>query len=253
MPRDQASSAPRLTDAIAADQRNPPPPRFRWPHGKRFAFAIIDDTDVATVANVRPTYRLLEELGLQATKTVWLVACPEGSRHFASSETLDDPDYLTFVQDLQRRGFEIASHDATMETSTRERTLVAMERFRDAFGAYPRVHANHSFNRENLYWGSERVDGPLVKWIYERADRAPRGYYGGHRTSSPHWWGDLCASRIDYVRNLTFNSLDLSRINPTMPYADPRRPLVKWWYSAAAGACAASPSGSASSTWRCSA
>lgn len=233
MPKDPISPASRLTKPSPAAPSSRQPPAFRWPHGKKFAFAIIDDTDVATVANVRPVYRLLEQFGLQATKTVWPMACPEGSRHFSSSETLDDPEYLAFVQDLQRRGFEIASHGATMETSTRERTLLAMERFREAFGSYPRVHANHSFNQENLYWGSERIDQPLVKWIYERANRAPRDYYGGHRENSPHWWGDLCTSRIDYVRNLTFNSLDLSRINPSMPYTDPRRPLVKWWYSAA--------------------
>ena len=117
---DQAASA-----ASGQETSTAPPEPERWPQGKRFAFSIIDDTDVATVANVRPIYRLLERLGLRATKTVWPVSCPEGSRHFAGSQTLDDPDYLDFVQDLQRRGFEIAFHGATMESSTRERTCRA--------------------------------------------------------------------------------------------------------------------------------
>ena len=41
-----------------------------------------------------------------------------------------------------------------METSQRPRTIAALQRFREIFGAYPRIHVNHSFNRENLYWGA---------------------------------------------------------------------------------------------------
>ena len=44
-------------------------PPFEFPNGKRFAFTILDDTDVATLANVRPIYRLLEEVGMRTTKT----------------------------------------------------------------------------------------------------------------------------------------------------------------------------------------
>ncbi len=98
-----------------------------FPAGRRFAFTIMDDTDVATVANVTPMYRLLEDLGFRTTKTVWPVGCPEGSPDFGTSETLEDPDYLEFILDLQRRGFEIAYHGATMESSTRERTARAYE------------------------------------------------------------------------------------------------------------------------------
>src|SRR5256885_7092388 len=100
----------------------------------------MDDTDVATVENVRPVYRLLEELGFRTTKTVWPVGCPEGSENFHTSETLEDAEYREFVRDLARRGFEIAFHGATMETSDRSRTLKALEEFRRAFGAPPRTH-----------------------------------------------------------------------------------------------------------------
>src|SRR5689334_12520184 len=64
----------------------------------------MDDTDVATVDNVRPIYRLLEELGFRTTKTVWPVACPEGSENFHTSEPLEDAAYREFVCDLARRG-----------------------------------------------------------------------------------------------------------------------------------------------------
>ena len=204
---------------------------FEWPDGKRFAFTILDDTDVATVENVRPIYRLFESLGLRTTKTVWSMPCPEGSKNFWTSQTLEDPDYREFTVDLQRRGFEIASHGATMESSPRERTEAGLERFRALFGTYPRVHVNHSYNRENLYWGAERLDDPLLRWVYGRTNGQPAGYYQGSRPGSPWWWGDLAAGRITYARNLTFRTLNLARINPSMPYRDPRRPMIPWWFS----------------------
>jgi hypothetical protein len=206
--------------------------QLHFPDGKRFAFTIFDDTDVATVANVQPIYRLLEELGMRTTKTAWPMRCPEGSSDFSSSQTLEDRDYSDFVVDLQRRGFEIASHGATMESSARDRTVAAHERFHALFGDYPRVHANHAYNRENIYWGADRVDVPFLRLLYGRTNGRPLGHYQGHIEASPYWWGDLCRERLTYVRNLSFNELNLARINPSMPYRDPRRPLVRWWFSA---------------------
>jgi hypothetical protein len=205
---------------------------LHFPDGRRFAFTIIDDTDVATVDNVTPMYRLLERLGMRTTKTVWPLEYREHGSDFSSSQTLDDPAYRAFVVDLQRRGFEIASHGATMESSERTRTLRGWDTMRETFGAYPIVHANHANNRENLYWGSARVDDPLVRWLYRLALRDPDGFEG-HVAGSPYWWGDVAQAHVRYVRNLTFESLDVSRINPTMPYHDARRPVVNWWFSAA--------------------
>lgn len=204
---------------------------LRFPNGRRFAFTIIDDTDVATVANVAPLYRLLEELGMRTTKTVWPVACPEGSEHFAGSETLEDPDYREFAAGLQLRGFELTWHGATMESSTRERTARGLEAFRVALGGYPRIHVNHADNRENLYWGAARVDDPLLRTLLAlRAGDVGAPSAGADR-DSPYWWGDLCAQHITYARNLTFRCINLARINPSMPYRDPARPLVPWWFS----------------------
>jgi hypothetical protein len=206
--------------------------RIRLPDGKRFAFTIIDDTDVATVANVRPMYELLHQLGMRTTKTVWPVRCPEGSRNFGSSETLEDDEYREFCLELQRRGFEITWHGATMETSTRDRTTLSLERFRRTFGGYPRIHVNHALNRENLYWGSWRVDVRVLQQMFERATGQPGQYFLGHVESSPYWWGDLCTQHIVYGRNLTFHDINTAKVNPSMPYRDPRRPLVRWWFSA---------------------
>ncbi|MGH8645573.1 MAG: hypothetical protein ACREX4_14390 [Gammaproteobacteria bacterium] len=203
-----------------------------FPDGKRFAFTVMDDTDVATLENVQPVYCLLEQLGMRVTKTVWSVGCPEGSENFSSSQTLEDVEYREFLIGLQNRGFEIGHHCATMESSTRERTIAALERFRSTFGAHPRVHANHAYNRENLYWGAGRIDDPFLKFLYSRLNGTRADYYLGHVEGSAYWWGDLCASHVPYVRNLTFNEINLARINPSMPYHDPARPLVSWWFSA---------------------
>lgn len=204
----------------------------RFPGDRQFAFTIIDDTDVATVDNVAPVYELLDQLGMRITKTVWPFSCPEGSKNFGASQTLEDDDYLSFVVDLQRRGHEIASHGATMESSTRGRTLEGFERVRATFGAYPRIHANHAFNRENLYWGADRVDIGLLKALYRRASGTSADYFQGHVEGSPYWWGDFCQEHITYVRNLTFGEINLDRIDPAMPYHDPTRPLVQRWFSA---------------------
>lgn len=207
-------------------------PPLQFPGGKRFAFTMVDDTDVATVQNVKPVYDLLYDAGMRITKTVWPVGCPEGSRNFASSQTLEDDDYRAFIIELRQRGFEVTWHCATMESSRRERTLAALDAFHATLGAYPRVHVNHSHNRENLYWGSGRVDNVLIKRFFEFVAGRPASYFLGHVRDSPYWWGDVCERHVDYARNLTFGDVNTLRANPSMPYRDPARPLVKWWFSA---------------------
>ncbi len=48
------------------------PAAFVWPGGHKFAFSIFDDTDWATVENVKPVYDLLADLGMRTTKSVWM-------------------------------------------------------------------------------------------------------------------------------------------------------------------------------------
>jgi hypothetical protein len=203
-----------------------------FPHGARFAFTIIDDTDVATLENVRPFYELLTECGLRTTKTVWPVGCPEGSHDYVGSATLEDPGYLAYMRELRDRGFELTWHGATMETSRRERTLAALEALRRVLGVSPRVHANHAYNRENLYWGADRLDNPVLRSVFGRLAGVPRDHYRGHVRGSDYWWGDLAQQHVEYGRNLTFLSINTLRVNPSMPYRDAKRPLVPWWFSA---------------------
>ncbi len=203
-----------------------------FPGGRRFAFTIFDDTDEATVDRVKPVYDLLASLGMRTTKTVWPFAWDGENSCFSAAETLEDPHYLAWVQSLASQGFEIASHCATMETSDRETTLRAHERLRELFGTYPRSYANHAGNRENLYWGADRIDIPWLRRVYARYLGLAPDYYQGHVPGSPLWWGDACAERHDYMRNMTFNTLNALEANPSMPYHDPSRPLVRYWFSA---------------------
>ena len=204
----------------------------RYPGGARFAFTIFDDTDDATAENVGPIYALLKELNMRATKTIWPVACPEGSDIFFAGHTLEDPGYADFARGLAEAGFELAFHGPTMESSQRERVATGLERFRDLAGHWPRAHANHGHNRDNLYWGIDRVDFPPVRFFYGLTNGHSRDWFQGHVEGSAYWWGDLCRERVEYVRNLTFEEVNLLNVNPTLPYRDPQRPLAPWWFSA---------------------
>src|SRR6202040_3687090 len=77
--------APVTRDSRSVNDRPSPDASRTFPGGKRFALTIIDDTDVATVENLKPIYDLLYESGMRTTKTVWPVGCAEGSKNFGSS------------------------------------------------------------------------------------------------------------------------------------------------------------------------
>jgi hypothetical protein len=202
-----------------------------FPGEKRFAFTVIDDTDDSRVDNTKPIYDLLYDLGFRTTKTVWPVHCPEGSTEFFAGDTLASPEYREFCVDLQRRGFELTWHGATMETSRRERTIEGLEAFRRTFGHYPVVHANHAYNRENLYWGPHRYQTPVRLLARIAASRWQRGFEGEVETS-PFYWGDLCRAHMRYVRNFSFRVVNTLEVDPDTPYTLRSTPHVRSWFSA---------------------
>jgi hypothetical protein len=204
----------------------------RFPNNKKFAFTILDDTDLSTVENVKPVYRLLAELGMRTTKSVWPLASVRDGRQGGCS--LQDVDYLKFILDLKQQGFEISLHNVRNHDSTREMIKHGLEEFRRLIGRYPRVQANHSTNRDNIYWGAARFN--RLRLLY-RAGTAMRDrhIFEGHDPDTPFFWGDLCREKVDYVRNFVFREINLDRINPTMPYHDPSRPFVNYWFSSCRG------------------
>ena len=204
---------------------------MEFPGGKKFAFSILDDTDDATLANVRPVYMALRAAGMRTTKTVWPMGCPEGSRLFFAGETLENDAYLKFVHELADQGFEIASHGATMESSLRERTLKGLEFLRKEFGSYPRLFCNHGFNQDNLYWGSKRFQSPLLRGLFSWTRDSRSVTYCGDDESSPYFWGDCAVTYIQYVRNFTFRRLNMLEANPDMPYRLRGTKYVNFWFS----------------------
>lgn len=203
--------------------------RLEFPEGKSFAFTIFDDTDNSSVANVSPVYNLLHQLGFRTTKSVWPLAPTQ--RSYIGGSTLVEPDYLQFVLSLRDKGFEIGFHNATSHDCTRELTLKGLDTFRELIGEYPKVHCNHANNRENMYWGRHRLSTLVASAVYRLANVRRTREFFGHEQDSEFFWGDLCREHTEYVRNLVFREINLRNINPTMPYHDPRRPYVNWWFS----------------------
>jgi hypothetical protein len=206
---------------------------IEWPEGRRFAFTFCDDTDWATYENVKPIYDFLSELGIRTTKLVWPINGNGPPRN--GGETCEDSRYSDWLQSLQDQGFEIALHNVAPTTSPREVVAAGFDRFRDLFGVYPRLHCNHTGCLEDLYWGSARLTG----WRRGMYDLWTRGrgknISKGHIVADPLFWGDICRAHVSYVRNFTFTDLNTLRCCPQMPYHDPARPFVNFWFSATVG------------------
>ncbi|MBM3285892.1 MAG: hypothetical protein FJY88_00860 [Candidatus Eisenbacteria bacterium] len=208
-----------------------------WPGEKRFAFSVFDDTDRATLENARPVYDLLADLGLRTTKSVWV--SPGKEEHHLAGMTCEDEAYLTWLLDLKARGFEIALHNVSYGTSSREETIHGFDRFRQLFGHDPRTLANHAGTRESIYWYDARLTGPRALLYNMLTGFRSAGRARGHVEGDPLFWGDICRERVRYVRSFVFPGIDTIRSCPWMPYHDPARPYVNSWFaSSPGGSCA---------------
>lgn len=205
-----------------------------WPDGKRFAFTVFDDTDAGTCENLRNVYALLEELGFCTTKSCW-VGRGDPTQGKYPGETLDDESYRNWLLELQEKGFEIGWHGATWHTSDRCRTAEALNRFAAVFGRDPAAGANHTGAAESIYWGVDRLTG-WRRTAYNLLTRYRNsGKFFGHVENHPLYWGDLCRERIKYYRNFTFRDINTMRACPYMPYHDPLRPSVNYWFAGSDG------------------
>lgn len=209
------------------------PPEITWPSGKRFAFSVFDDTDLATMDNVPEVYALLADLGFRTTKSVWAVRGPRTP--YLGGSTSDDADYRAWTLDLQARGFEIGSHGATFHTSMRDETIAALDRFRDVYGHDPATYANHATCGESVYWGVDRVSGVHRAAYQVMTGFKSRSRFRGHVDGDPMFWGDVCRDRIRYVRNFTYDDINTLKACPMMPYHDTKRPFVAMWFASSEG------------------
>lgn len=210
-------------------------PRFEWPEGNRAAFTIFDDTDNTTIENGPPVYELLTDLGMRTTKSVWPLGPTQKQR--VGGATCADQEYLEWVLQLQRRGHEIGFHNATDHPSTRQDTIRGLDRFEELFGHPPKVGADHSGNIEALYWGPSRLSGLRARayGTAQKVMRPNRPTFSGEDPTSDYFWGDVCRDRITYWRNFCFDEVDLLRVSPKVPYHDPRRGYVNYWFTSTDG------------------
>ncbi|MBI4559140.1 MAG: hypothetical protein HY706_16265 [Candidatus Hydrogenedentes bacterium] len=207
--------------------------KIRWPDGRAFAFTVFDDTDRATAENIREVYAFLKDLGMFTTKSVWPIRGKETPR--IGGATCDDGDYCDFVRRLHAEGFEIGFHNATFHSSCREDTIRGLDTFARYFGHDPATHANHADNAEAIYWGEDRLSGMYRAGYNLLTQFRNRGRFRGHREGDPCFWGDVCKSRIKYVRNFVYSEMNTLRLCPFMPYHDPQRPYVNYWFASSEG------------------
>ena len=211
----------------------PPPSKpLIFPEGRRFAFSIIDDTDMATLERLKPVYAVLEKYGLKTTKTVWVFHTNDESNATNRGDSLQDTAYREFILDLQKKGFEIALHGVRGGSTPREDVVRGLEEFKNVLGQYPAMQVNHSANRDNLYWGRHLFTFTPYQWL----GRAAYSHdFSGHDPNSPYFWGDLAQKHIRYVRRFTFRDPNLLTVSPTIPYRLPDKPYVNYWFPTANG------------------
>lgn len=196
-----------------------------WPEGKKFAFTIIDDTDNSTIENVGPVYKFLNDCGILTTKSVWVY--PPRDKFTGSS--LSNEDYLKFVKNLDELGFEIALHNVGSGQFTRDEILQGLDDFKTLMGFYPKMHINHSSNKDNIYWGDKRytVLNYLIKLIYGKKRR-----YYGDEPDSTYFWGDMSKKHIKYIRNHVFGGINTLKYDPQMPYrVKNKEEYSNFWFS----------------------
>jgi len=208
--------------------------RIVWPEGKDFAFTVYDDTDEATLSNVRPVYDLLTEQGIRTTKSVWPLRNPDDDPAIVGMDC-EDPEYLRWALDLQAAGFEIGLHTVASGGSRRARTIAGIERFRSLFGTGPITYTTHLKNPEGIYFGPARLSS-FLRTLYELYARRHHGMrFRGHIEGDDFFWGDICKSQVKYARNFVFSDINTLRSCPEMPYHDPTKPYVNYWFASSEG------------------
>src|SRR5262245_33155636 len=209
------------------------PAPITFPDGKRFAFSIVDDTDLATLERLQPIYATLEKYGFRTTKTVWVYDSNEPSHATNRGDSLHNPAYREFIRGLKAKGFEIALHGVRGGSSKRDETLAGLAEFKDILGDYPQMHVNHSQNKENLYWGRHLYEVLPLQWA---ARMAISTEFSGDDRESPYFWGDFAKEHIQYVRRFTYPDINLLAAAPAMPYQLSDMPYVNYWFPTSNGA-----------------
>ena len=151
----------------------------------------------------------------------------------------EDKAYLKWVQELQKKGFEIALHSSSWSRMKRERIIDSLDLFKKHFGSDPKLLAQHSDTKQNgsIYWGANRLSG--INKIFYRIVCKIMGkdinIFHGDTLGSPYFWGDICKKRIKYVRNFISPNINTLKDAKNLPYHDSKRPYVNYWFSSTDG------------------
>lgn len=194
-----------------------------------FYFTIIDDTDDATYENILPVYNLLYRYKIFITKTIWVYPPKDKT---SKGDSLQRLKYLNFIKELKEKGFEIGLHNVGSGDYTRDEILKGIEEFKNKLGEYPKIHVNHSYNKDSIYGGYKRFNLPisaLIRKMYKQYS----GAFHGEEPKSRYFWGDKHKEIIQFSRNHEFDEINTIKCDPYMPYIDPKRSkYANYWYSA---------------------
>jgi hypothetical protein len=208
-----------------------------YPDGKNFAFTITADPDDNRLEKDKLIYDFFTEVGLRTTIAVWVkeptrsTGVPGIPIPREKGDSCERDDYLRYMQELQKRGFEIALHTVSSGNDYRKETIKGYEKFKDYFGAYPNINIMHSTNLENVYWGKKVAEKGLIRYLIGLL--ADRGNipYSGEVLQSKYFWGDILKQKTKYVRLWGTSDINTLKLNPSMPYHNPKKPYVNYWFS----------------------
>lgn len=208
-----------------------------YPDGKNFAFTVTSDPDETRLRKIEPVYELLTELGFRTTIAVWVLEAtrsngvPDVAGDYDYGDTLQREHYRDYIKTLSERGFEIAIHTASGGNDPRENMELAYADFRSLFGYYPKIAIMHAENLDNVYWGNKVLNNRIGRWILSTFISKAGYPFSGDDPASEYYWGDLLKARTKYVRLWGTPHIDTLSFNPSMPYHDPNKPLVNYWFS----------------------
>lgn len=199
----------------------------------KFFFTIVDDTDDATLENIKPIYDFLYDKNILITKTIWVYPPLDP---YSKGDSLMNEKYAEYIKNLSDRGFEIGIHNIgsgnDKASYKREDILAGLEIFKEKLGFYPSVCVNHSYNPDSIYGGYKRFNFPFNYLVRKFYPQYGRTFYG-EEEDSPYFWGDKYKEIIRYSRNHECFSLNTTKYDPYMPYIDPHRSkYANCWYSA---------------------
>lgn len=212
-----------------------------FPYGKNFAFTITDDPDNHRLEKIKPIYEFLTEQGMRTTIAVWVMdatrsnGAPDIEGSYDYGDTLQREAYRDYILALKKRGFEIALHTVSGGNDKREDTITGYEDFKAIFGEYPNINIMHSRNLENIYWGAKVFNNSIVRRVFNDLIGAvyasARLSFEGEDPNSPYFWGDILKEKTKYVRLWGTPDINTLKFNPSMPYHDPDKPYVNYWFS----------------------